>query len=249
MPQDAPPELISPTPPFSAGHAAVILVAALLTVAWIRLGIASKSNGSERSVRVGSAMAALCAQIAYTVSEMLPMNFDPTMSLPLHVCDMGAYLAGLMILLPRVRWLQVIVFFWGFALTTQAFLTPTVKDPLTAPAFWFYWLQHWSIVAAALWAWFVAGYRPSKGDFLFMLAVDLGLLIVIVPINIGLGANYMWLGNTERDVRTLLDFLGPWPARIGVVFVLAHAIMLAVWLIATTADRRRDPSPQAESGG
>lgn len=221
-------ELISPTPPFSLGHGVVLVVAALVTASWILLGQRAKREGQLRSVEVGSGMALVAAQLAYTASELLPANFAWVSSLPLHVCDMGAYLAGVMLLLPDRRWIRSIVFFWGLALTTQAFVTPTVKEGLATPTFWFYWIQHWSIVAAALWAWFVDEYRPTLRDLMFVLLVDLVLLVVIVPLNIAMSANYMWLGDTERDVKTLLDYLGPWPGRILVVFGLAHLIMLGV---------------------
>ena len=54
----------------------------------------------------------------------------------------------------------------------------------------------------------------------------------MLPLDLWLGANYGCVGPSRPEVPTIVDFLGPWPERVGVIMAIVAAAMglaLAPW--------------------
>jgi len=223
--------------PYSLLHAAALAVIALVTAALV---LAARRAGS------GGRAARAFAQalgIFYVVSwigvhgwRALPPQLDPTQTLPLQMCHLAALGAGLYFA-AGWRWLRPVLYFWGFALTTQAFITPTLTEGPGDPVFWFFWLTHGMIVAAAVYALVVDGFRPTWRDYGHACIAGAIYVAVVVPVNIALGANYGFLGNLRPDVPTLIDFLGPWPERLAIIVLIVAAAMALLMLPWTLARR------------
>ncbi|MFG0258989.1 MAG: hypothetical protein ACF8LK_01445, partial [Phycisphaerales bacterium JB041] len=83
----------------------------------------------------------VCTTVAWqamaVVWYLLPRNFDWYESLPLHLCDLAAWVAPLALLTQR-RWLRSLLYFWGIGLSTQAFFTPVVDGGHGDIRFWLF---------------------------------------------------------------------------------------------------------------
>lgn len=161
--------------------------------------------------------------------------------LPLHVCDIAAVLAGVSMLTdrPGMRWATTLVYFWGVALSTQAFITPVLSKGMASPAFWSFWVGHTQIVGIAIYHVVALGYRPRLRDLAMIGALNTGYLGVALLANWLLDANYGYIGNSNPDKPTLIDALGPWPGRIVWMLLIANAACVAAWIPWALGDRRK----------
>jgi hypothetical integral membrane protein (TIGR02206 family) len=89
----------------------------------------------------------------------IPLPLDNI--LPLHLCDIAAMTAGFA-LLTRHPALCALTYFWGLAATLQALLTPAIGLGFPSWPFITFFIQHFAIVAAALYLPVVEGWRPKR---------------------------------------------------------------------------------------
>ncbi len=165
-------------------------------------------------------------------------------SLPLHFCDLAALIGPLALLIPgpttgqnfrgktfRGRFLRTVLFFWGFALTTQGLVTPTVEHGPDHPRFFLFWLNHGSVVLLALYDTVVRRYRPRYRDVWIAILVTWVYAAALVPINLAMQTNYGFTGNTTPEVPTILDSLGAWPGRLFWMALVVAAVYHAAWIV------------------
>ena len=202
--------------------------------------LAHNNPRAERRLRLGWVWLTLLWQTAAVVYYLLPANFDPYESWPLHLCDIAAWIAPFALLTERPR-LRALLYFWGIGLSTQAFLTPILPAGYGDIRFWLFFVGHTQIVGSALYDVTVLGYRPSLRDWGFVTIVSFAWMAAVLPINLLFNLNYGYTGRELPDPGTLLDYLGPWPWRIGsLIFVgqAALAISYVVWPIARRIRRK-----------
>lgn len=214
--------------PFSPQHAITVvacLFAMILFVAW---GRRRKREGREPSLRRAFAAFIIAWQVFVTIRWLLPGNYDVGVSLPLHVCDLAAWIAPFALLL-QTRWLRTMLYFWGFGFSTEAFITPILDHGPGHIHFWLFWGGHTLIVGAALYDVVVCAFRPRFRDFLLATAISFAYAAVVIPLNLALDVNYGYLGATTPEAATLLDHLGPWPWRIVWMVLLGELLMLLLW--------------------
>ena len=211
--------------PFSIPHAAAVATIGLATFAAIRVGRSGRAMHIERAVGI----AFIVVWVAVHGWWLLPARFDATTTLPLQMCHWTALAAGVY-LATQWRSLALILYFWGFGLCTQALLTPTLADGPASHVFWYFWLSHGMIVGVATYALAVHGYRPSWRDWRYACLAAAVYVAAVIPVDLAVGANYGFLGPGKPDVPTIVDFLGPWPARLPVIFALVAAVMALLML-------------------
>ncbi|MGB0766583.1 MAG: TIGR02206 family membrane protein, partial [Phycisphaeraceae bacterium] len=200
----------------------------------------------------------LLSAIYYT----LPANLEPHMSLPIQTCDLLVLLAPLTLWRPS-RLLRSVVYFGGFALTTQAFVTPT--SDVGGPdhiKFWIFWLLHGVILATAIYLVAVDRFRPTIRDlrnavaFWFVYAaamIALNYATYLGDFNDGNGWYYGYLGPTLPEVvqGSVLRHLGDWPLRPLLMMLLALSIFVLCylpWLLIPRRDEaQRESSDQSSS--
>ena len=190
--------------------------------------------------RIGAAIGFsvwLLSAVFYT----LPANLEPHMSLPIQACDLLVLLAPLTLARPS-RLLQAVVYFGGFGLTTQAFVTPT--SDIGGPdniKFWIFWLLHGVILATAIYIVMVNHFRPTFKDLrnavLFWFVYAVGMIALNYGtyaggLNDGQGWYYGYLGPTLPVVvaDSILKHLGPWPLRPLMMMLLALLIFVLLYL-------------------
>ena len=219
---------------FSITHGVTFLVCAILVIASCTLGRLWRRAGTmdTREGRLSTAWGGfvLGVNLWSWVYWMLPNRFDARESLPLQLCDIGCVIAGVAYL-TKWRWPKAIIYFWGMGLSTQAFITPTLKFGPGHMEFWLFWLVHLSIVGSAIYQLVVHRYRPTTRDLVLTIVVSMVWVGAMLGINAILGSNYGYVGNTTPERPTIIDSLGPWPGRVFILIVIANTIFLALWAI------------------
>jgi len=130
-------------------------------------------------------------------------------SLPVHFCDVVAFLLAGALLTGRPR-LAETGYLWGFAGTVQGLVTPGLAHGFPAPEYFAFFAQHGGIPAVAAGLVFGAGLRPRPGALWRALGWINVYLVLIFVLNRLLGTNYGYV-NAKPPHGSLLDFLGPWP--------------------------------------
>lgn len=155
-------------------------------------------------------------------------TIDYSHDLPLHLCNIMA------LVMPFILWYKWrmfwgITFFWIMAGCAQSLFTPTLTESLPHYEAVRYWAVHAVIVLGALYGWYVYGWQITWLDAIRSIVGINLLAAMLYPINIALGANYMYL-NGKPPGKTFYDLLGPWPDYI-LSLELAVIVFFSILLI------------------
>ncbi len=157
--------------------------------------------------------------------------------LPLHLCDIATLTAGFA-LLTRRPLLCAMTYFWGLAATTQALLTPAITVGFPQLPFIAFFIQHFAIVAVALYLPLMDGWRPRRPVARAMAEIfgwSVAYHASALGINFLLGTNYGF-ASRPPDNPSLIDHLGPWPWYLLWMQVIA---LLLFYLLALPWSERR----------
>lgn len=212
------------------------------------LGRRWRPSWREAAFRRSWGWVVLAYQAWYTAWYLMPSHFQWHESLPLQLCDLAAVVAGLAMVTGWRHW-RTLLYFWGIGLSTQAFLTPTVQYGVLHIKFWMFWVGHTMIVGSAVYDVVVAGYRPRLKDLAVAVGVTYVLCMTIFYLNVLMTEllqtpiNYWYIGPGKPNNPTLMDQLGPWPQRVGVVIAIVLADFVLLWAIWPISRRLlgRDP--------
>lgn len=222
---------------FSGLHAAALAAIFGLTALAIwrarRGAMPPAPTPAERAIGI----AYLAAWVTTYVFLLFPPLHEPAKTLPLQLCHWNAVAAALLV---ATRWqiLRPIVYFWGFALSTQALITPSLTEGPAIYPFWFFWTTHGMIVGVALYEVFARGYRPTLRDYGIACGAAALYVALVLPVDLVFDWNYGFVGQGKPEVRTIVDVLGPWPQRLAIIFALVAGAM-ALLLLPWTFARRR----------
>lgn len=218
--------------PFTAMHGWAMIAGIVGMAVVIAFGKSSERN--ERITRGLLAFSCLAA-FGYSQAAWGTIEGDPDLdsSLPLHMCDLAAIIAGFA-LITRHPLLCLLTYIWGLAATVQALLTPAITVGFPHPAFITFFVHHFSIVAAAFYLPLVMGWRIGrpwwKGPLTAWLWGNL-YLVFSLAVNKWLGTNFGFTAHKPVN-PSLLDHMGPWPYYIfamqGLAAVLFTLLALPV---------------------
>jgi len=240
---------------FSAAHALVIV--AFVVCSAIVLGVAERmlrldAAGSTREAAFARRLGAIGLIVWVIINGygFLPHVFEWRLALPLHVCDIAALVGPLVLYLRRPRpWMRAVLYFAGIGLCTQAFITPTLREGPANPQFWCFWTGHFLILIAALYDLLIRRWRPTWRHWRIAMALSLGYLFVLFPLDFLFNWNYGYLGQAPQP-GTMLEVLGPWPQRVPIIVALvalAYTLMMLPWVLAArgwpAVTRRSAPAP------
>jgi hypothetical integral membrane protein (TIGR02206 family) len=215
--------------PFSLTHAAALLGIAALIWLVVVVGRRQRDDAAPTRFENSLAVANLVFWFAAHGYWNTPPQFDPVKTLPLQLCHLVS-LGASFVLLTRLRWLRALLYFWGIGLATQALITPGLTDPPTTIWFWAFWFQHGFIQLAAVYDLAVLRYRPAWRDYGFACLAALAYVAVVLPLDLALGANYGFVGDSKPDSPSIVDLLGPWPGRLVFIVVMVAAVMALLML-------------------
>lgn len=206
--------------PFSFLHGSTVAVAGCVWFLLIRTGLRQRGMPTEARWRALLAGLLLAGWLLANGVQLLPAYYVAAENLPLHPCD----LVGLLVpyaIWSRRRLALAVLYFWGIGLSLQAVITPDLRDGPAQVWFWTFWIPHASIIGAAVYVLVVEGFVPEWADCLRAYALALLYVAVILPFDLLSGFNYGFLGPGSPARPSLLDLLGPWPWRVGVIVSLA----------------------------
>jgi hypothetical integral membrane protein (TIGR02206 family) len=221
--------------PFSHDHLGALVAGGMAVVALLAAG---KRGG--RSRLLATALLAFTNLMAFPLNQAAWMTLGKPLPLdnilPLHLCDIAAMTAGFA-LLTRHPALCALTYFWGLAATLQALLTPAIGLGFPSWPFITFFIQHFAIVAAALYLPVVEGWRPERPlwrDPLRVYGWSVAYLAFALGVNTLLGTNFGFASRPPAN-PSLIDHLGPWPWYLFSM----QAIGVALFLLLALPLRRR----------
>jgi len=215
---------------------AVIAAACAFTLGW--RGLRERPRLAN-AIRHALASLLLMLDIALHVWYFTADQWDPSWTLPLHLCSLTLILSFIMLWTKSYRLFEF-NYFAGIGGALQALLTPAaILSGYPHFTFFYFFVAHGGIIVAALFMIAAYGYRP-RGSSIWRTLLWLNLLLIPVGlVNYLTGGNYMFIAR-KPDNPSLLDLLGPWPWYIlsleGVAFVL-FVLMYLPFLIRAKRSR------------
>ncbi len=233
--------------PFSPIHFLTVLIAAAITVTLCAAGRrgAEASEFRLRSWWVRGIWVVQTLNLIY-YATLRPVNFAEC--LPLHVCDIMGWVAGVS-LATQHPWARVASVYFGICLCSQAFATPIVQVGPDTARFWLFFVGHLQIVGSAIYELAVLGFVPRwrhAGMAMVMLCLYGALML---PLNIATTWNYGFVGNSAPEAPTIIDALGPWPHRLLWLFAITLALFTGFTLVSNGVRRLNELAGGGRAGG
>ncbi len=214
---------------FSPIHAGTVLCFAVVWGLLCVRGRVLRDTPAQSAWRAVLALAVLGCWLFANGMQLLPGHFDAAVVLPLQVCDIAGLVAAFAIWRPGGL-PSAVVHFWGLGFSIQAILTPELSNGPAHLEFWTFWLPHANLTGAACYALLVERYRPGWADARVAFGCALLYLAMILPFDLLTGFNYGYVGPAKPGNASLIDFLGPWPWRVGAMMLLTALVFaLLAW--------------------
>jgi len=219
-----------PFHPFSREHFVTVLIGVMVTAALL---FAGRRGGSSRTL--ATAVLAFASLASYPFNQAAWLSLGKPVALdnilPFHLCDIAAIIAGFA-LLTRKPLLCALTSFWGLAATFQALLTPAISMGFPSWPFVTFFIQHFAIVATALYLPIVEGWRPRQPLWKGPLEIygwSLIYLAFAMTVNMLLGTNFGF-ASRPPDNPSLIDHLGPWPWYLFAMQAIAVVVFFLLAL-------------------
>ena len=233
---------------FSLAHFLPILVVAAVIFLIYRYRERLGSSRYDAAIRWVLAFAMIVCEMSYfwrlvAVPSLTPNAID---HLPITVCG-WAIVFGSYMVVTKSQSLFDIVYFWVFAGTIFALITPTVIT-YTGPTryrYYQFWLEHTLGYVAVFYMMFVHKMRPTVKSFVKSYAALAVLAVIAYAANsiLGPGANYLFMAKPE-DTPSILDVLPPiFALRILVMAAVITLLFVLAYLPWYLKDRKAKNAP------
>lgn len=216
--------------PFSNEHFGALAIGGMVVAVLLVVG---RRGGTGR--QLATALLAFTNLMAYPMTQAAWMTLGKPLPLdnilPLHLCDIASMTAGFALLTKRPA-LCALTYFWGLAATLQALLTPALGLGFPSWPFITFFIQHFAIVAAALYLPIVDGWRPKQplwSDPLRVFGWSVAYLAFALSVNTLLGTNFGFASRPPAN-PSLIDHLGPWPRYLFAMQAIAVTLFLLLAL-------------------
>lgn len=174
--------------------------------------------------------------VSWISMRMYLGQFDATTDLPFDICNIVALLLPLLMWNPTQR-VHEIMYFWIFAGTIQAVVTPHLYEGYPHFTFFKYWIVHGGLVIYAVYITAVFQLRPTRQSIFRAFGYLQGYAVFVLCVDLLLRANYMYLLG-KPPTASPLDFLGPWPWYLLVSEGVALALFGLVYLPLTITRKK-----------
>lgn len=219
---------------FTLPHFLPILFAAGIIFLIYRCRNNIRNLKNEVNIRYALAFALIICEMSYfwRLVGVPSLDPNPVDHLPITVCGWAVVFASYMVI-GKSQTLFDICYFWTFAGSIFALITPTVITYTGPTRFRYYqfWAEHLLGYIAIFYMIFVHNMRPNKKSFVKAYVALLILAVIAYFANqiIGPGANYLFMARPE-DTPSVLDILPPnfalrifvMIAAVTILFVLAY---------------------------
>ncbi len=215
-------------PMFGQDHLIYLLVILLVSAAF--LIFAKKTFDKERANKVATVLGIVALVHLFLEIPVLRLvlGLPLATSLPLHLCNFGMIMVGILLITRKQRAFNL-AYFWALCGASQSLLTPNLSYIFPHPLAITFFTAHTIEIVGVLYAVIILKMRPRWSSIPKVMLVTAGLAALIFPINyIHPDANYMFLKFAPLG-GSLIDLLGPWPwyilSLVGVAllfFVIAY---------------------------
>jgi hypothetical integral membrane protein (TIGR02206 family) len=214
----------------SSEHLAALAVTAALC-ALLVAGARRRGPGFSRPARAVLGAAILAGFAAEQLAYAERGEWSARVNLPFQLSDAVTLVSVLALWRPRPLLVEL-VYYWAFAATLQALITPDLPQAPPDVRYFTYFTTHGGALAAA--CLLVPGERrwPRAGSALRAFAATAAFAALAAVATLATGGNYMFLRRKPAG-GSLLDVLGPWPVYIAT----AGALGLALFLVLEAAAR------------
>lgn len=221
-----------PPPPFQLFGAPHVVAMAATAAVPVALSLTVRRLDSERATRVvcvAFAAVMLVNQTVYWCYRFVTEGAEAFVRehLPLHLCGVAVLLSAATLLWRR-RWTYELLYFWGLAGAANAVVTPDLTEGFPHYVFFQDFISHGGIVAAAVFATWGLGMRPTFRSLVRAFVALNAMAVVMACVNLLLGSNYMFLSAPPETASPFL-FL-PWPWYVAWLEVLALAFFGLLYL-------------------
>lgn len=199
--------MVSPFILFGSDHITVLMLTVMIPI--ILWGMARRSKRAAHGIAAGLAIVLLINHLIY-FSYICIQNTVPWVHrFPMELCDWLTYFA-IAALLTRKQFFYELTFFWGFAGTLQATVTPDIEFGFPNYRFIYFFITHSGILVAALFLTLTFKLRPYPKSLIRAFGWLQAYLFFGIIVNNFFGTNFGYLCYKPAN-PTLLDKLGPWP--------------------------------------
>ena len=194
---------------FSAYHGWPILVVFICGVLLILYGRSLEDTKQKKDLLLWISLVPAASVIISLTVKILAGRFLWSADLPLHICRFVALVLPLVIYRMNRFWLGVF-YFWIFAGTLNANITPDIEANFPHWEYFSYWLLHSFLVIIPLYYIIVLKVDIKLKDIRNAFLMTNAFLALTLIVNFSIGSNYMY-SRHKPPVASLLDILGPWP--------------------------------------
>ena len=213
--------------PFQAyGLSHWVVIVLLLVGLWPAVALGRRDEDG----RIGRTLAVLipCYTSPTQTYVFVSDRYDLEAVLPMQLCDL-AWMAAAVALWTRHYVPVALTYYWGLALTSQAVLTPALRQDFPDMNYVAFWGQHVLIMWAAVYLTWGLRLRPSWAGYRATVVATTIWLVCVYGVNALLDTNYGYV-NRKPPTASILDYLGPWPFYVGVeILIIAVGWALMTW--------------------
>lgn len=190
----------------------------------------AKTVSKEKQFKIGNifAYSMSITIVFWTFLKIYNRGFDIKHDLPFHLCNFIALLLPVLTITRKKIYYEILLF-WIFAGTSQAIITPDIKNGFPHFHFLKYWIIHAGLIVFILYITHIYNMRPTlKSVFKSFLALQAYFILMLI-INKITGANYFYI-NRKPEGASILDYLGDWPYYILVGEIILLPYFLIIYL-------------------
>ena len=233
---------------FSLAHLIPILFGAAVIFLIIKYRTKLQGLKNEQNVRLALALVMIITEMSYfwRLVGIPELGANPVDHLPITLCG-WSIIFGSYMLVSKSQSLFDITYFWVFAGTIFALITPTVITYTGPTRFRFYqfWLEHLLGYFAVFYMIFVHKMRPTLKSAVksYITLATLAGIAYFANTVIGPGANYLFMAKPE-STKSILDILPPnFALRIIVMGAVVTTLFFLAYLPWLIMDKRNEAKP------
>jgi hypothetical integral membrane protein (TIGR02206 family) len=196
--------------------------------------MAGRSLSLQNNTRVTYLMGAILffPSIVTPVRTALNGHWNIVTDLPFHLCGMSGLICSFLPFVKRKQFLFDFVFYSGIIGGVMSLLTPQIIGYDGSQFVYFeYYIRHVLILLMPLYMFKNLNIQPSKYSSLKSFLILNFLLVIIMPLNFYLGANYMYLAEPPQVNNPLI--IGVWPYYLLWFEVFILGLMVAFYGLST----------------
>ena len=219
---------MNPLPLFSQLHHGILATIVLFCICIPLLG-KNLSENKANSLAVRLAIFIISLEVFLFIYRHAMGIFDPTRNYPLHLCSLAEFCTAYALITKNQRAFEL-SFYWGFAASTQALLTPHLDGyKLFDIQFIIFFISHGLIILNVIWLIIVDKMKIRSSSLFETFLISNLILMPIGFINWIGNANYMYLRSKPPVENPLL--MGDWPFYILGFEVIAITFFSILFII------------------